>query len=84
MISETIGYRQRVFVEDFDKARRISLGRGVHGSRRIDASDHDKGAPLDPSLAVCIDVINHLGDLMRNIGPRIALTSAALVIGTWG
>src|ERR1700737_741399 len=70
MIPETVGYRQRTFVENLDEAGRISLGRGVHGSGRIDARDHDKGAPLDPGFAVCIDVIDHLGNLIWKIWPK--------------
>jgi hypothetical protein len=67
MISETVGYSQRMFVENLDEARRITFGRGVHGSGRIDARDHDKGAPLDPGPAVYIDMVDHLNNLAWNI-----------------
>jgi hypothetical protein len=38
----------------------VLLLTGLRRTGRIDARDHDKGAPLDPSLAVYTDMIDHL------------------------
>jgi hypothetical protein len=78
-------YRQRMFIENIDETRTITFGRDVHGPARIDARYHDEGAPFDPSLAACIDVIDHLRNIWLGIfGPRIVLASAALVIRSLG
>ena len=44
----------------------------------------DKWATLDSSLAVRIDVIDHLADLAEKIEPKNRSTSAVLVIGIVG
>jgi hypothetical protein len=43
---------------------------GLRCTGRIDARYHDKGAPLDPSLAVYNDMIDHLDNLAWNIWPK--------------
>src|SRR5262249_27257720 len=70
VVSEPVRDCQRVLIENFDKARRISLGRGIHGPGRIDARDHDEWATLYPGFAVHIDVIDHLGNLAWKIGSK--------------
>src|SRR5215470_9364676 len=58
MISEPIGYRQSMRIEDLHEARWISFGRGVHGSNGVDARNHNEWTPLYPRSAVCIDMID--------------------------
>src|SRR5207249_663024 len=37
VVAEAVRYRQRMFVENLDEARRVPFGRGVHDPGRIDA-----------------------------------------------
>jgi hypothetical protein len=69
-VSQPVGYRQRMLVEDLHETGRIALGRRIHSPRRIDARDDNEGTSLDPGFAVPIDMVDHLGDLAWEIGPE--------------
>jgi hypothetical protein len=57
----------------------VLLLTGLRRTGRIVARDHDKGAP-DPSLAVYIDMIDHLNNLAWNIWPRKGRTDSREIV----
>ena len=70
VVSEPVGYRKRMPVENLHKTWGVAFGRDIHCPGGIDARNDDKWGPLNPRSAVRIYMVDHLGNLIWKNWPN--------------